>query len=194
MRIFALETDVDKLKQNFLSHDEKEILMINFHWLRIIPQAFWSLIITILFSAAVIGLMTFGVAPLPTMLIAVFFWACIVLPKLIRAYIDWKYDFAMLTTDKIVIVDQSSIFKQKVTPINLENFSHVSAETQWGNLFSFGILHLDLLEGAGAEYKLKFIKQAQIIAPKIAETLMTFQRRKDLQRIPDGPKASHGQM
>ena len=186
MRVFALETNVDTLKRHFLSAEEREIITIRFHWMRFVGTFLWTFLLTAIVIASIIGLILAELSPEIVSTVGVLLWLFLIFPRIVRAYIDWKYDFVMLTTDKVVIVDQSSIFRRRVTPINLENFSSVSAETQWGNMFSFGILHLDLLEGAGVEYHLPFVKHAHIMAGKIAETLTQFQRRKDLRRFAQG--------
>jgi hypothetical protein len=97
---------------------------------------------------------------------------------LVRAFIDWKYDFILLTTDKLIIVDQSSLFRKSITPISLENLGDVVSQTQWLNLFNFGIIQFALKEGTG-EVKLKFMPDADALVAKIAEQITLYQRRKD---------------
>jgi hypothetical protein len=186
MRIFALETNTDKLKEQFLSPDEREVVSAHYHAMRFFGTFFWTFILTVLLVSVVIWLFMMNIEPYLSTGVAVLLWVFLVFPKLFRAFIDWKFDFVMITTDKVVIVDQSSIFKRRVTPVNLETLASIAAETQWANMFHFGILHLDLLEGAGVEYNLRFIKHAQEVASKIAGALTNFQRRKDLRRYPHG--------
>jgi hypothetical protein len=98
---------------------------------------------------------------------------------LLQAYIDWKYDFIFLTTDKLIIVDQSSLFRKSLTPINLENLGDVVAETQWLNLFDFGMLHFALKEGQGPEIVLKYMPHADKLVAMISQQITLYQRRKD---------------
>ncbi len=187
MRILALQTDPNKLKAGFMSADERELTTAHFHWFKFFGPFMWT------------GFFTLGVIALGVWLpmqfefsvgivepILFLFWIIVVFPTLLRAYIDWKYDFIVITTDKVVIVDQSSIFRQRITPINLENVSGVSTETQFWNLFRFGTLHLDLTESAGAEHTLRYVKHAHAVATAVTEALTIFQRRKDLRRYPHG--------
>lgn len=185
MRILALETNVDKVKHRFLSPEERELLTVHYHWMKFVGSFFWSFLLTAIIIAIAWATVFFAEIDMFFPIVAgVAVWLVFVFPGFLRAWIDWQYDYILLTTDKIVIMDQTSIFKQKVTPISLENISSVAAETQWGDLFPFGVLHLDLLEGAGVEYKLRFIAHAEDVASKIAESLTMFQRRKDLRRYP----------
>lgn len=187
MRILALQTDLAKLKSGFLSRDEHEIMSAHFHWFKFFGSFMWTGFFTIIVIALGLWLpMQFGFSVGIVGTTLSLFWIIVVFPTLLRAYIDWKYDFIVITSDKVVIVDQSSIFRQKITPINLENVSGVSTETQFWNLFRFGALHLDLNESAGAEHTLYFIKHAHEVASAVTEALTNFQRRKDLRRYPHG--------
>lgn len=187
MRIFALETDENKVKSKFIGADETELATIHYHFFKFLGVFVWSALLTAILIGLSVWLAFLLQVPLEWDIgIAVLAWLFLVFPKLFRAIIDWKYDFIVLTTDKLLMVDQSSIFKQKVTPINLESISSASAETQFWNLFAFGILHIDLQESVGAEHRLPYIKFANDIAAKMTAALTAFQRRKDLRRYAHG--------
>lgn len=187
MKILALETNFGRIKGRFMSPDEREIMTAHFHWFKFFGAFLWVGFFTLLLIGLGIWMpMQFELPAFSVEMTAMLLWLFIVFPKLLRSYIDWKYDFIVITTDKVVIVDQSSIFRQKITPINLENVSGVSTETQFWNLFHFGTLHLDLNESAGAENTLLFIKHAHDVAAAVTGALTNFQRRKDLRRYPHG--------
>lgn len=187
MRILALETDFDRLKTRFLSPDEREIMTVHFHWFKFFGSFVWAGLFTALLAVLAAWMpVQFQLPTLPVVAVFLVLWLFFVFPRLMRAYIDWQYDCVVITTDKVVIVDQSSIFRQKITPINLENVSGVSTETQFWNVFHFGTLHLDLNESAGAEHTLRFINRASDVAAAVTEALTNFQRRKDLRRYPHG--------
>ncbi len=180
MRIFALETDTEKVKKRFLAHGEEEIFTVSPHCMSFFVRSSWDIVITafLLFVAVYsyqIDLVTGGTAAL---MFGVS-WFLLVFFSLIEAYIDWKYDFIFLTTDKLIIVDQMSLFRKSITPINLENLGDTVTQTQWLNLFDFGIIHFALKEGSGPEIVLKFIPHADTLVAKIAEQVTLYQRRKD---------------
>lgn len=182
MRIFALETDVEKIKRPFLSEEESEIATVYFHGFR-----FFLILARDAFLTAL--LISLGIAfsfmnmPVSWILIAgVLMWFVFICIPLLKAYLDWRFDFLLVTTDKIVVVDQSSLFRHRITPINLENFASVSIETQFWNLFPFGILSFSLKEGTGDSVMLKYVPNVEEVASRISNAITIFQRRKDLRR------------
>jgi len=182
MHIFALETDIGKLKARFLSEEEREICTVFFHGFRFFLTVLRLTLWTFLIAGIAMGI-GFAGLPFPWVVLAAFIvWLVSVSRPLLRAYLDWCYDFILITTDKVIVVDQSSLFHQKVTPMNLENFASASAETQFWNLFPFGILHFNLKEGVGNGVNLRYIPHAHDIASCISDAITTFQRRKDLRR------------
>lgn len=185
MRLFALETNVDKLKRQFLSAEEREIAMINHHMLQFVFASLRQFFFTLILIGIAIALIQFGLPTWPVILSILAVWVLLVSYPLLRAYIDWRFDFILITTDKVVIVDQSSLFHRKITPMNLENFASVSTETQFMNLFPFGILHASLKEGTGAEQRLRYIPHASAVAALLSDTITQFQRRKDLRLYGD---------
>ena len=188
MHIFALETDIGKLKKRFLSAEEREVRTVSYHGFRFLSTLLRDVIWTLVIILAAIGLSFAEISLLWIIPVAVVVWLLVVFRSLLRAYIDWKYDFILITTDKVILVDQSSIFHQKVTPMNLENFASASAETQFWNLFSFGILHFNLKEGIGDGVNLRYIPNAHDVAACISDAITTFQRRKDLRRHGNAPE------
>jgi hypothetical protein len=191
VHIFALETDIGKLKSRFLSAEEQEIQTVSFHGFRFFLVVFRDVVWTLLIVAITVGI---GLTGLPLSWLiptAGIVWLVLVFQSLLRAYLDWKYDFILITTDKVIIFDQSSLFHQKITPMNLENFASASAETQFWNLFPFGILHFNLKEGVGSGVNLRYIPNAHDIAACISDTITTFQRRKDLRRYGSTIEGEH---
>lgn len=182
MHIFALETDIGKIKRQFLSPDEQELFTVFHH-----PLEFYLALLRHLFMMAILvalGIFLFEVGlPAPIVFGVLAFVVLLLVPMpLLRSYIDWRYDFLLVTTDKVVFVDQSSLFHRKVTPMNLENFASASAETQFLNLFPFGVLVFNLKEGTGDVVRLRYIPNAADVAARISDVVTQFQRRKDLRR------------
>jgi len=84
----------------------------------------------------------------------------------------------MITTDKILLVDQTSIFKREIKPIHLENVGGVSTETQFWDLFRFGALCLHLKEGLGGQsITKKYVPYAQRVAGILSDVVTAYQRR-----------------
>ncbi len=180
MQIFALETDIEKIRKRFIDNEDEHVLMIRYHWLRFVLATMREVITGAVLVAIAVAVYEFTPAPLPwvlwptlILLLAFVFW------PMLKDYIDWKYDFVEVTKDKVVIVDQSSIFKQRIKQINMENFASVEAETQLLNLFPFGRLHFSLKEGVGDAITLTYIPKADHVADTIADAVSGFQRRRE---------------
>ncbi len=180
MQIFALETNIGRVKEHFLAHGEAEIFTAHPHLVSFLWHIAWEFFVTIFLFAVCIYGFEIGILSWPVALtVFILGWFIFVFFGLIEAYIDWKYDFIFLTTDKLIIVDQMSLFRKSITPISLENLGDVVAETQWLNLFQFGIIRFALKEGHGPEVKLRFMPKADRLVGQIAEQITLYQRRKD---------------
>ncbi len=180
MKIFALETNIDRVKEHFLAPGENEIFLARPHVLLFIFRSIPKIILTAIilfvgFYAVQIGLFTTQIS----ILFLFILWFFFVFYGWVEAFIDWRYDFIFLTTDKLIIVDQMSLFRKSITPISIENLGDVQSHTQWLNLFNFGIIRFALKEGQGPEIVLSFMPNADRLVAKISEQTTLYQRRKD---------------
>lgn len=112
-----------------------------------------------------------------TLVILALLWFGFVFFNVIKAYIDWQYDFILVTTDKVVLVDQTSVLHQEIKPIHIENIGGVSTETQFWGLFPFGCIRMHLKEGEGGTYIVKkYVPRAEEVAGKISDVVTRYQR------------------
>lgn len=181
MRILALDTDIEGIKRRFLSINEQEILTVFRHGFFFFLSIVYQIFLTVALIAAGIGLraidLPWEISLWWIIAAIVIAWMFLAFPTVLKAFLDWKFDFIFVTTEKVVIVDQSSLFHQKITPMHLENFASVTAATQFWNLFSFGALHFQLKEGIGEDITTKYIPHARDVAAKISDTVTLYQRR-----------------
>lgn len=177
MRIFALETDRQKIIQRFCHEDECIILLTYFHWFSFVAAILGKLFVTAMIGVACAAVIYFGASPLWSIVGAFGLWVGMALPGLLKAYIDWKYDFILVTTDKIILVDQTSIFKQEIKPIHIENIGSVSMHTQWWGIFDFGAIHLNLKEGEGGiVITRRYVPNVREVVSKMSSVVTNFQR------------------
>lgn len=177
MRIFALETNLDTLIATFASPGEKPIMTTFYHGFLFFVAIFKAIVFTaVLVGTAILAGIYLAIPALWIIGVAAFLWLIVVPLPLLRHYIDWRYDFLYLTEDKLIIVDQSFIFSQKIKQINLENIASVASETQFFNLLGFGIIRINLKEGEGNEIVLKFVPKAQAVSDTIADQTSTFEK------------------
>lgn len=180
MKIFALETEHEKLKNGILLAGEEEDMCVGYHWIKFVGSAMSHGFMTLAFAAIMYALWHFNApmvfSPLPlALLFFAYFWF-IGFP-VITAFVDYLYDHIMVTSNRIVIIDQSSIFKRNIIKMDLQNIASVKAKTQWLNLFPFGTLVLDLKEGIGKSLTLKFIPNADKVASCISCNLRDYQTK-----------------
>jgi len=184
MQIFALETDTEKLKRRFLSAEEQEVLMTYYHGLSFFFASLREILLTMLLVIVGIVASLWGAPAGWTIGILFVLWVVFVFFNLLKAYIDWAYDFILVTTDKIIFMDQTSIFRQKIQPLNLENVGGVSTQTQFWNIFPFGSVTIHLRGGVGVgSITKKFVPRAQAVAAKISEVVTRYQRLDHLPEI-----------
>ncbi|MSR67991.1 hypothetical protein EXS65_04190 [Candidatus Peribacteria bacterium] len=179
MKIFALETDINRVKDRFLAHGEKEIFIVTPHIFSFLIHVIRDILYTVVLLAVIVVAKQANMGGNATMIFFAITWFLFVFFPMIKAYIDWKYDFLLLTTDKLIIVEQTSLFRKSIMPISIENLGDVVAETQWLNLFRFGIIHFALKEGSAPEVVLRYMPNADKLVAKIAEQITLYQRRKD---------------
>ena len=178
MRFFALQTDKQKIIKDFCSKDEDVIYMTYYHGLSFLFAIIREIIITIIvFAFAIMGVLFDW--PLLWLLAILFsLWFIFVFFNALKAYIDWSYDMIVITTDKVILIDQTSFLRQEIKPISLENIGSITTRTQFGNIFNFGQIVIDLKEGEGGKnIKLFYVPSAEEVAAKISDAVTRFQRK-----------------
>lgn len=185
MQIFALQTDIEKIRKRFIDSEDEHVLLIHYHPLRFFLATAREAGIGILIIVLAVLIyqntpISLGWTVWPTLVLLLLF---VGIPML-RDYIDWRYDFIEITKDKVIIVDQTSIFKQRIKQINMENFASVEAETQLMNIFPLGKIRFSLKEGTGESMTVSYIPKAAEVSDTIADTVAGFQRRREFKATP----------
>lgn len=177
MHILALETNIDTLKKRLMSPGEKEVLTTYYHgasfFFASIKETFYTML---LFG---IGIVAWELqAPMEYVVTILFgIWVIFVFFTLFRAFIDWCFDFVLITSDRTVLVDQTSFIRQRVLQIHHENIASVSSETQFLDIFRFGRIVIKLKEGEGENLRLKYVPNSKEVASQISGEVTRYQRR-----------------
>ncbi len=176
MRIFALETNRQKLLDQLLAPNEQILLDTRFHWIRFLPGVLRFVVVSALAAVAV---QWYGAIQLPpsTPWIVLLLWLVFGLWPFLNTLIDWTQDAVIVTTEEVAIIDQNTVFRRKIRQMTLENLASVSGETQWGNIFRFGRLIFDLKEGTGEHVRLPYVPHADHVASVISDAIVAFHRR-----------------
>lgn len=157
MRLFAIETNAEELKKKFIVENEEAVHVTHKHFLVFIVNVFWQTIVTAALTyVAMLGLaqgwMTMDIAAWTLGI-----WYVIYLYFLSAAHVAWKCNFIIITTQKVVLVEQRSMFYQKINPIHFTNINNTRVESQFAGIFKCGILFIELKVGqqGGAHVQLK---------------------------------------
>ena len=177
MQIFALQTNREKTKNALLSNGEELLFTVRYsrfiYVLGIIPQLFLTAVLI------GIGVLFFLYEPLYAqwaLLVLICVWTLFILLPIIYKYLHWFYSFVLITKERIVVVDQVSLVHRKETELSLENFAGVSSETQFWNIFPFGILHFTMREGNEQLAPLHYVTDVDKVAKEISDVVTSFQR------------------
>lgn len=181
MKILALETDLAKLNASLLSKDEKIVLMVQYHALLFFFRFLQALVVSVVLGFIVWMGLSAGI-PLGMLLtIVLIAWAVLVLRPLLRGFIDWKFDELLVTTEKVILVNQSSVIRQEIRQMNLENIASVNFRTQFWNIFPFGEVYLELKEGTGKSVRLRYLPEAHRVSAVASDVLVHYRRRQNEQ-------------
>ena len=177
MRILALETNVDRIKRRFMSEGEEEIITTYYHGASFFFASLREFMYTmILFGIGVAA--WYMRAPMEFVVPALsIIWFVFVFFTIFKAFVDWRFDFIFVTTDRIVLMDQTSLIRQRIMPIHNENIASIISETQFWDLFRFGRIVISLKEGGGKEkIVLNYVPDAKDVAARISEVVTQYQR------------------
>ena len=179
MRILALETDIEKIKCRFTcDSSEAEILTTRYHGFSLLFSSIREIFMTIFVFFIGVGAWYLNMPMGMTVSILFGIWFFFVFFNLMKAWIDWCFDFIFVTTDRVILVDQTSIIKQKITPLHMENIASVTYETQFWDVFKFGIVDIRLKEGSGDEHRvLRYVPNSKEVATKISDVVTRYQRK-----------------
>ncbi len=181
MRIFALETDTGKILRKFCHEGEQVLHETRYHGLSFFFAIMRDLGITILAFAGAAVAISYGLPVLWTLLIIFLLWFFFAFLNILKAYIDWVFDRIIITTDKIILIDQTSIFKHEIKPLHIENIGGISNRTQFWNVFPLGTLQIHLKEGMGGDdITLKYVPNAEEVASKMSDAITRYQRWKQV--------------
>ncbi len=178
MRIFALETDLEKIKKRFCQDGECVLHTTPFHTLSFLFASLRDIFLTIVFFFGGWAGIAFGLPVLWTVGGLSVAWFILVFFSFLKAYIDWLYDCIIITTDQVILVDQTSVFKHEIRPMHVDNIGAITTTTQFWNMFPFGIIKIHLKEGLGGDtIILKYVPRAEEVAVIITGVVKDYQRR-----------------
>jgi hypothetical protein len=165
MKFLALQTDVEVLKKQFIPEGEHEIMTVTRHPVIFVLDFIWKtavFIIVIFFLSAAFAFFQNLANPF----IFILFFVLLTLGyfyTIAVSYIAWRYNFLIITTDKIIIIDHYSFFRQKMNSVHLDMVLRSKFSTQFLGLFHCGTIYIHLDEKN--EGSTRIVKVTTVIAP-----------------------------
>lgn len=166
MRFLALETNIRKLKSQFLAEGEEELLTTSRHIFAFLIPLLWIIPLSALFVVAWITGITMG---LDVLVITPLLYAglLLLLGMAIHAFIAWHYNVLIITTEKIVIVEHRFIVSQVIRPVPLENIATTDTRSQYVGLGNCGYVNIhlsEILEGTNKEIRINTLPKPGVVA------------------------------
>jgi len=150
------------LKKDFPTQkpDEQAILILRKHWF-VLAWPFFKGVLFIVIAAFLpivgkIGYYIFNSAPLTFLYLAwIVFWASYILYE----YLNWYRDKYIISDKRVINIDQKSLFKRRVSEIELERIQDISHEINgvMATSFNYGIVIIS--SGSGDNIELREIPQ-----------------------------------
>jgi hypothetical protein len=149
MKILALQTNVQEIQKAFVAEGEDVLLSTRSHFFAFLLPMIVKTIVFLVFVSVFTGYILMAdegnVVAAWLLLASVIVYAY----QFFTSYIDWRFNYLIITTMKVVVVEQRSMFHNNIYPIHLENISSTSVESQFFGFFQCGKLHIHLKERVG---------------------------------------------
>jgi hypothetical protein len=166
MRFLALESNIRALKKRFMVEGEEELLSSSRHVFAFLIPLLWII------PAAVLALIAWGAgvaADLDVLVLTgiLYFVLAGLFAAALHGFIEWRYNFIVITTEKIVIVDHRFIFSQSIRPVPLDTIATTDVGSQYFGLGNCGFVNLHLSEvkqGTNKEFRLDRLPKPDVIA------------------------------
>lgn len=189
MRLLALQTDLGLLKKQLIPEGENEIMTVSKH-----PVVFvFDAVITTIIAAVllfVLGWMavewntTMGTAVTGGLFLLA---ACVYVYRIFSAYVTWRFNYVIITSEKVVIVDQSS-WRQNMDSIHLNSIVSVQVQSQFFGLLRCGIIQIrvgEIVSGQMRAAVLTYTPNPDTVVSAIEHAMALKQRRKQGMEEPE---------
>lgn len=122
-----------KIYEN-LEADEQALLCLGKHWSQLIQPAIYVGALSLLPPIGFItyALFSFSYPTIPQLLIATWFWYCLLFYYSISRIINWRADVYIITNERIIDFDDKAFFSEKVTDTDLDSIHEIRFETGGG--------------------------------------------------------------
>ena len=184
MRFLALQTDIELLKKQFIPEGEHEIMTVARHPIIFIIDFFWKSFVAFALLVILAFVAPFFDSPagrLTTVALIAFIMLGY-LYELVVSYIAWRFNFLIVTSDKVVIINHRSFFHQRMNSLHIDDIRSSKCESQFFGIVRCGIVQINLEEKSGGSTKvtsIRYVPAPDLVASAIENAIaMKHQRAK----------------
>ena len=155
-----------KLKKEFVTQkpDEKPVLILRKHWFVLAWPFFKGVLMVVLaVFLLTIGKVTFYIFNSIYLTFLYLAWTVFWVNYLIYEYLNWYRDRFIITNKRVVNIDQRSLFKRRVSEIELDRIQDISHEINGVMATSFGYGTVIISSGSGDNIELREIPEPAAI-------------------------------
>lgn len=181
MKFLALQTDIDALRRQFIAEGEHEILTVARHPITFIVA---FIVDTILYATAAFLIATSAAFITDTAgrtTVTVLFSICtlVYLYELLKAYIGWRHNYLIVTSEKIITIEHRSFLHQKVNSIHFNIIVRSHFDSQYFGILRCGTVKINLdekLAGSARVITLRSIPAADTVVSAIENAMALHQQ------------------
>ena len=187
MRLLALEANLRKLKKQFIAEGEEELLSTTKHAFAFLVPMLW-IVPAAVFS---VGAWAMGILAGYDMLVLtplLYAWLAVLGVLAAKAYIDWRYNVVVVTTEKIVVIKHNFVYSETVKPYNLEGVGSASAGTRYFGIGNCGYVELGLSsvkQGTNVKERLECLPKPSVVAGAIENARVLKSQRSPADKGPE---------
>lgn len=193
MRFLALETSIGKMKRQFIAQGEKELLVSTHHVFSFLFPAAGIFLLTCVVIVVYVTLLTLDSRVFLFLVPSLCFWILFCSYKMLKALIDWRYNYLFVTTEKVVVINHISFFHQNIHPIHIEDIKSIRTESQFFGVGHCGTLFISLeekVQGSSDQVRISYLPKPDVIMGVIeSATVLKKQRVPTAQGVQDQMQA-----
>jgi len=167
-----------------IEHDERKIMEVRKHWYVIVKESVILLIVlfipVVLYTIVEVSPISFVTPGNETVLFTFFYvaWLFVCWSVFFFLWTEYYLDVWIITDQKMVDVDQVSLFNREISTLQLDKIQDVTVEVHGfiPTLFHFGSLHVQTA-GDQREFIIKDIAQPQKVKDVISSSIEDYNRK-----------------
>jgi len=186
-------TALTKFSERDLKPGEKIVLRVRRHWASFVLSLIQPIIVLAFITACLVGLVWMGTLAFATDVVNLVIWGIFailyfyyIFVKILNYWIDWKYDEDVITTERIIDVDQNYLFGRDIGVADLDNIEDISVRHEgiFSTLFNYADIDIQTAGSnttkfhGGRTFEMKDVPNPIQIQKIVSEAVLVFREKK----------------